>query len=100
MRLGQWSQAEQLTSDGLELGVEGDFAVTLLEVRAEVAVQAGRLDDAAARSAAARRIVGDLADQQFSQPLASPDDPEHSATIENWRAELRILAGGVSPGIP
>jgi DNA-binding CsgD family transcriptional regulator/tetratricopeptide (TPR) repeat protein len=153
MRLGQWSEAERLTVDGLELGVEGVFAATLLEVRAEVAVQTGRYDDAAALSAQARRIVGDLTDQQFSQPLAlvdaqvawaggdlvttrrivtealdtakgswsvryswpllwlgmrisadvalaSPNDPQRSATIETWRDELRLLAGRVSHGIP
>jgi DNA-binding CsgD family transcriptional regulator/tetratricopeptide (TPR) repeat protein len=69
VHLGQWSDAAELTRSYLELGVEGVFAATLLEVRAQLALLTGDADDASRWGDDARRIVGELPDVQFTQPL-------------------------------
>jgi ATP/maltotriose-dependent transcriptional regulator MalT len=70
IRLGRWTQADRLARAALEGGPEGVFGTTLLQMRAEMAVGAGRYDDASAYLRKALRLVLGTTDDQFLQPLA------------------------------
>ena len=69
-RLGRWADAERLATEALAAAPEGIFAATLLQVRAEIAISAGRAADARTFAEQVRRIVADMSDDQFLQPLA------------------------------
>ncbi len=69
LRMGQLNEADELTSQALAALPEGVFSATLHQFRAEIAVMRGRYDEAAAGNRAARRIIGDTRDVQFTQTL-------------------------------
>ncbi|WP_164704359.1 helix-turn-helix transcriptional regulator [Blastococcus litoris] len=68
--LGRWDEADRAAAEALAGAPEGIFAATLLEVRAEIAVGAGRYPEAAAFAEQVRTLLGDVTDDQFLQPLA------------------------------
>jgi DNA-binding CsgD family transcriptional regulator len=66
VRLGHWSEAEQLANQALGALPEGVFAATLLQLRAELAAMTGRYPDAEVDLRAARRALGETRDEQFA----------------------------------
>ncbi|MDX6203152.1 MAG: hypothetical protein QOJ83_2652 [Frankiales bacterium] len=70
VRLGRWAEAEHLIMTTLAAEPEGVFAASVLEVRAQMAVLAGRYDDARAALESTRRLMGDKSESQFDSPLA------------------------------
>jgi DNA-binding CsgD family transcriptional regulator len=70
VRLGRWAEAEQLITTTLAAEPEGVFAASVLEVRAHMAVLAGRYDDARAALQRTRQLMGDKSESQFDSPLA------------------------------
>jgi DNA-binding CsgD family transcriptional regulator len=69
LRLGNWSEVDQLTTQALNMAPEGVFAATLLQLRAELAAMSGRYADAAADLRAARQALGQSNDAQFVKTL-------------------------------
>jgi DNA-binding CsgD family transcriptional regulator/tetratricopeptide (TPR) repeat protein len=69
LRLGRWTEAERVISQGLAVTPEAVFAGGLELWRAELAVMRGQLDEAATALRGARRAVGDTIDMQFVQPM-------------------------------
>jgi ATP/maltotriose-dependent transcriptional regulator MalT len=70
VRLGRWGEAEQLITTTLAVEPEGVFAASVLEVRAQMAVLAGRYDEARAVLQRTRALMGDTSEAQFDSPLA------------------------------
>ncbi|MCU1503710.1 MAG: hypothetical protein JWM12_3064, partial [Ilumatobacteraceae bacterium] len=70
IRLGRGGEADVLAAAALGEGPEGVFAGTLLLLRAEIALRAGRYEDAAGFAADSRAVIGDMDDHQFTMPLA------------------------------
>jgi DNA-binding NarL/FixJ family response regulator len=68
MRAGRWAEVLETTALGTEAG--GVFAGALLLLRAEVHLQSGRRDAAAADFREARRQVGRVTSTQFALPIA------------------------------
>ncbi|HET9968667.1 MAG TPA: AAA family ATPase [Streptosporangiaceae bacterium] len=73
VRLGHWSEAEQLTAQALNAMPEGIFAATVLLLRAELAAMTGRHDDADRDVHAARRLLGPTRDEQYALTLLYVD---------------------------
>ena len=69
LRMGQLAEADELTAQALAALPEGVFSATLHQFRAEIAVMRGQYDDAAASNRAAKRLIGDSVDIQFTQTL-------------------------------
>ena len=69
LRLGRWSEAEQLAAQVLGAMPEGVFAATVLQLRAELAAMSGRYADADAGLRAARRALGQSTDAQFAMTV-------------------------------
>ena len=67
LRLGRWTEAEQVIAQGLAVMPEGVFAGGLELWRAELAAMRGQLDEAATALRGARRAFADTADLQFLQ---------------------------------
>jgi DNA-binding CsgD family transcriptional regulator len=70
VRLGRWAEAEQLITTTLAVEPEGIFAASVLEIRAQMAVLAGRYDDARTALDRTRQLMGDKSESQFDSPLA------------------------------
>ena len=73
LRLGRWSEADQLATQALNAMPEGVFAATDLQLRAELAAMTGRYADADADVRAARRALGQTSDEQFALTLLYSD---------------------------
>ena len=73
LRLGRWSEAEQLAAKALNAMPEGVFAATVLLLRAELAAMTGRYSDADIDVRAARRALGQTSDEQFALTLLYSD---------------------------
>jgi DNA-binding CsgD family transcriptional regulator len=69
LRLGRWSEADQLATQAVNAMPEGVFAATVLQLRAELAAMTGRYADADADVRAARRALGQTHDEQFALTL-------------------------------
>jgi DNA-binding CsgD family transcriptional regulator/tetratricopeptide (TPR) repeat protein len=69
LRLGRWSEAEQLATRALGAIPEGVFAATLLQIRAELAAMTGRYADAETDVRAARLALGQTSDEQYALTL-------------------------------
>jgi DNA-binding CsgD family transcriptional regulator/tetratricopeptide (TPR) repeat protein len=102
LRLGRWAEADRLTAQALSALPEGIFAVTLLQLRAELAAMSGRYEDAAAELSAARRAVGHSTDAQFVQPMlyadaiASLGRGDLAAARDKVAAGLAVIQGPLS----
>ena len=94
IRLGRWAEADELTAGALRTLPEGVFGATLQELRAELAAMRGRYDEAARELRAARRMMGDTTDVQFTQPVRYTD-----ALIELGRANLPAARDAVAAGL-
>jgi ATP/maltotriose-dependent transcriptional regulator MalT len=73
VRLGHWSEAEQLAAQALNAMPEGIFAATVLLLRAELAAMTGRYTDADRDVRAARRVLGETRDEQYALTLLYAD---------------------------
>jgi DNA-binding CsgD family transcriptional regulator len=73
LRLGRWSEAEQLATRALDSMPEGVFAATVLLLRAELAAMTGRYSDADVDVRAARRGLGQTRDAQFTLTMQYSD---------------------------
>jgi DNA-binding CsgD family transcriptional regulator/tetratricopeptide (TPR) repeat protein len=69
LRMGQLDEADELAAQARAALPEGVFSATLHQFRAEIAVLRGRYAEAAAGNRAAKRIIGDTVDIQFTQTL-------------------------------
>ena len=69
LRLGRWSEADQLATQAVNAMPEGVFAATVLQLRAELAAMTGRYADADTDMRAARRALGQTHDEQFALTL-------------------------------
>jgi hypothetical protein len=94
LRLGRWTEAEQLATQALNAMPEGVFAATVLILRAELAAMTGRYQDADTDVRAARRALGQTRDEQYALTLLYAD-----ALVALGRGDLdtarRITAGGL-----
>ena len=94
LRLGRWSEADQLATQALNAMPEGVFAATVLQLRAELAAMTGRYADADTDMRAARRALGQTRDEQFALTLLYADalaalgrgDPGRGAAPRRRRA--------------
>jgi DNA-binding CsgD family transcriptional regulator len=95
VRLGHWSEAEQLAAQALNSMPEGVFAATVLQLRAELAAMTGRYADAGDDVGAARRALGQTRDEQYALTLLYTD-----ALAALGRGDLaaarRLAAGGLA----
>ena len=69
LRLGRWSEADQLATQAVNAMPEGVFAATVLQLRAELAAMTGRYADADTDVRSARRALGQTHDEQFALTL-------------------------------
>jgi DNA-binding CsgD family transcriptional regulator/tetratricopeptide (TPR) repeat protein len=69
LRLGRWTEADQLAAQALTSMPEGVFAATVLQLRAELTAMTGRYADADESVRAARRALGQTGDEQFALTL-------------------------------
>src|SRR5690242_20716354 len=95
VRLGRWTEADQLAAQAVNAMPEGVFAATVLQLRAELAAMAGRYDDADTDVRAARRALGQARDEQYALTLLYAD-----ALAALGRGDLtaarRLTAGGLA----
>jgi DNA-binding CsgD family transcriptional regulator/tetratricopeptide (TPR) repeat protein len=95
VRLGHWSEAEQLAARALNAMPEGIYAATVLLLHAELAAMTGRHDDADRDVRAARRLLGQSRDEQYTLTLLYVD-----ALAALGRADLdaarRLTAEGLA----
>lgn len=70
IRLGRWPEAEALAREQLRLDPDGLFRASLLELRAELALLTGRLDEVAALLRELRPLLPDTWDDQYALPYA------------------------------
>ena len=73
LRLGRWSEADQLATQAVNAMPEGVFAATVLQLRAELAAMTGRYADADTDVRAARQALGQTHDEQFALTLLYSD---------------------------
>jgi DNA-binding CsgD family transcriptional regulator len=73
LRLGRWTEAEQLATQAVNAMPEGVFAATVLLLRAELAAMTGRYQDADTDVRAARRALGQTRDEQYALTLLYAD---------------------------
>jgi DNA-binding CsgD family transcriptional regulator len=94
LRLGRWTEAEQLATQAANALPEGVFAATVLQLRAELAAMTGRYAEADTDVRAARRALGQTRDEQYALTLMYAD-----ALVALGRGDLdaarRITAGGL-----
>ena len=94
VRLGRWSEADQLATQAVNAMPEGVLAATVLQLRAELAAMTGRYQDAETDVRAARRALGQTRDEQYALTLLYAD-----ALVALGRGDLdaarRITAGGL-----
>jgi ATP/maltotriose-dependent transcriptional regulator MalT len=95
VRLGHWREAEQLAARALNAMPEGIYAATVLLLHAELAAMTGRHDDADRDVRAARRLLGQSRDEQYTLTLLYVD-----ALAALGRADLdaarRLTAEGLA----
>jgi ATP/maltotriose-dependent transcriptional regulator MalT len=95
VRLGHWNEAEQLATRALNAMPEGIYAATVLLLHAELAAMTGRHDDADRDVRAARRLLGQSRDEQYTLTLLYVD-----ALAALGRADLdaarRLTAEGLA----
>jgi DNA-binding CsgD family transcriptional regulator len=95
LRLGRWTEAEQLATQAVNAMPEGVFAATVLLLRAELAAMTGRYQDADTDVRAARRALGQTRDEQYGLTLLYAD-----ALIALGRGDLdaarRLTAEGLT----
>ena len=95
LRLGRWTEAEQLATQAVNAMPEGVFAATVLQLRAELAAMTGRYADADTDVRAARRALGQTRDEQYALTLLYAD-----ALVALGRGDLdaarRMTAGGLA----
>ena len=95
LRLGRWTEAEQLATQAVNAMPEGVFAATVLLLRAELAAMTGRYQDADTDVRAARRALGQTRDEQYALTLLYAD-----ALIALGRGDLdaarRLTADGLA----
>jgi DNA-binding CsgD family transcriptional regulator/tetratricopeptide (TPR) repeat protein len=95
VRLGHWSEAEQLAARALNAMPEGIYAATVLLLHAELAAMTGRHDDADRDVRASRRLLGQSRDEQYTLTLLYVD-----ALAALGRADLdaarRLTAEGLA----
>ena len=95
LRLGRWSEAEQLATQAVNAMPEGVFAATVLQLRAELAAMTGRYADADTDVRAARRALGQTRDEQYALTLLYAD-----ALVALGRGDLdaarRLTADGLA----
>jgi ATP/maltotriose-dependent transcriptional regulator MalT len=94
LRLGQWAEADRLTSRALSGLPEGVFGAALWQLRAELAAMRGRYDDAASELRAGRHAIGDTTDPQFTQPIRYAE-----AMIALGRGDLPAARDAVAAGL-
>ncbi len=70
VRLGRWSEAEQLMATTLVTEPEGMFAATVLEIRGQLAAMAGRYREAETSVERARELLVGTSEAQFDTPFA------------------------------
>jgi DNA-binding CsgD family transcriptional regulator/tetratricopeptide (TPR) repeat protein len=70
IRLGRYVEADRLTTDRLAADPEGVYAATLFEVRSQLAVRQGRYDQARRDVTAARALIGDQTELQYTRSFA------------------------------
>ena len=95
LRLGRWSEAEQLATRAVNAMPEGVFAATVLQLRAELAVMTGRYPDADADVRAARRALGQTRDEQYALTLLYADALAALGQGDPAAAR-RLTAGGLA----
>jgi DNA-binding NarL/FixJ family response regulator len=95
LRLGRWTEAEQLATQAVNAMPEGVFAATVLLLRAELAAMTGRYQDADTDVRAARRALGQTRDEQYALTLLYAD-----ALVALGRGDLdaarRLTADGLA----
>ena len=95
LRLGRWTEAEQLATQAVNAMPEGVFAATVLLLRAELAAMTGRYADADTDVRAARRALGQTRDEQYALTLLYAD-----ALVALGRGDLdaarRLTADGLA----
>ena len=95
LRLGRWTEAEQLATQAVNAMPEGVFAATVLLLRAELAAMTGRYQDADTDVRAARRALGQTHDEQYALTLLYAD-----ALVALGRGDLdaarRLTADGLA----
>jgi DNA-binding CsgD family transcriptional regulator/tetratricopeptide (TPR) repeat protein len=69
LRLGEWAEVDQITTEGLRVVPEGVFAGTLHQIRSELAAMRGDWEGASRELGHLRRLVGDVVDAQFTLPV-------------------------------
>ena len=95
LRMGQLGEAEELTAQALAAFPEGIFSATLHQFRAEIAIMRGQYDDAAASTRAAKRLIGDEVDLQFTQALRYA-----TGMIALGTGDLAAARQAVTEGLP
>jgi DNA-binding NarL/FixJ family response regulator len=78
--LGQWPEAEARADAGLELDPSGPAAAWLHVVRARIDTNRGRLDDAAAHLATARRLMDGVSRSRSYRPALLGAEAELAAS--------------------
>ena len=95
LRLGRWTEAEQLATQAVNAMPEGVFAATVLLLRAELAAMTGRYQDADTDVRAARQALGQTRDEQYALTLLYAD-----ALVALGRGDLdaarRLTADGLA----
>ncbi|HYX61540.1 MAG TPA: AAA family ATPase [Streptosporangiaceae bacterium] len=95
LRLGRWTEAEQLATQAVNAMPEGVFAATVLQLRSELAAMTGRYHDAEADVRAAQRALGQTHDEQYALTLLYAD-----ALVALCRGDLdtarRLTADGLA----
>jgi len=94
LRLGRWAEADRLTARALGLQPEGVFGATVRHLRSELAAMRGRYDEAVRELRDARRVLGQITDVQFTQPMRYCE-----AMIALGRGDLRAAREAATAGL-
>jgi ATP/maltotriose-dependent transcriptional regulator MalT len=94
LRLGRWNEASGLLEQALSASPEGIFAVTLVELRGELAAMRGRFGDAETDLRTAYRLAGQSTDAQFVQTMLYAD-----GLVAHGRGDLATAREQVATGL-